>query len=102
MSNYNINEIDNLLTSIRLYLSKEELLATLAEEAAELSQAALKMRRALNHYNVTPIDVLEAEENLIEEIQDVNNCIRAIGYDFVWYNGDKIKRWVSRLEDDGK
>lgn len=97
-----LNEIDECLVTVREYLPKEELLATLAEEAAELSQAALKLRRSLNNINFTPVSVRKAESSLIEEIEDVNNCLRALGYEFVGLNGDKIKRWVSRLEDDGK
>lgn len=94
--------IDTYLNEIRECLSKEEILAALAEEAAELSQAALKLRRALNRCNITPVSVQDCENNFIEEIEDVNNCLRALGYEFVGLNGDKIKRWVSRLEDDGK
>lgn len=36
------------------YLPREEILAQLAEEASELAQAALKLRRALNGTNPTP------------------------------------------------
>lgn len=94
--------IDNYLDDIRGYLSKEEILTALAEEAAELGQAALKLRRALTRVNVTPVSVQDCEASLIEEIQDVNNCIRALGYESVGINEGKIKRWVTRLEDDGK
>lgn len=94
--------IDTYLDGVREYLSKEEILAALAEEAAELSQAALKLRRALDRRNVTPVSIQECENNLIEEIQDVNNCIRALGYESVGLNEGKIKRWITRLEDDGK
>lgn len=94
--------VDKYLDGIREYLSKEELLAALAEEAAELSQAALKLRRALDYTNVTPVSIYECEKNFIEEIQDVNNCIRALGYESIGLNERKIKRWITRLEDDGK
>lgn len=94
--------IDNYLDDIRGYLSKEEILTALAEEAAELGQAALKLRRALTRVNVTPVSIQDCEASLIEEIQDVNNCIRTLGYESVGINEGKIKRWVTRLEDDGK
>lgn len=94
--------VDTYLEGIREYLSREEILTALAEEAAELSQAALKLRRALTHTNVTPVSIQDCEASLIEEIQDVNNCIRALGYESVGINEDKIKRWITRLEDDGK
>lgn len=93
---------DIYLDGVREYLSKEEILTALAEEAAELSQAALKLRRALTRQNYTPKSVDECEASLIEEIQDVNNCVRALGYESVGINIGKIKRWITRLEDDGK
>lgn len=48
-------------------LPKTEILAQLAEEASELAQAALKLRRALDGTNPTPKSVEECEANLIEE-----------------------------------
>ena len=48
-----------------------ELLCQLAEEAAELSKAALKMRRAIDGKNPTPKSREACETNLIEEIADV-------------------------------
>lgn len=55
-------------------LPKAEILAQLAEEAAELAQAALKLRRALDGVNPTPVSVDEAFNNLIEEMADVDLC----------------------------
>lgn len=49
-------------------LPKTEILAQLAEEASELAQAALKLRRALDGTNPTPKSVEECEENLLEEL----------------------------------
>lgn len=63
------------LTYIRRNLGKEEILCQLAEEAAELSQAALKLRRAISQHNPTAMTVDEAEENLREEIADVWVCL---------------------------
>ena len=48
-------------------LPETERLAQLAEEAAELAQAALKLRRAIDGTNPTPKTIAEARENLIEE-----------------------------------
>lgn len=45
-------------------LPKTEILAQLAEEASELAQAALKLRRALDGTNPTPKSVAECEANL--------------------------------------
>jgi len=43
------------LEKIRKMLTEDELLCQLAEEAAELSQAALKLRRVLTGVNPTPV-----------------------------------------------
>ena len=56
-------------------LPKTEILAQLAEEASELAQAALKLRRALDGTNPTPKSVAECEIGIT-----------------------KYKRWLSRLE----
>lgn len=50
---------------IRKNLSEREILEQLAEEASELSQAALKAIRALKlSSNPTPLSCLEASDNL--------------------------------------
>lgn len=94
-------------------LPKTEILAQLAEEASELAQAALKLRRALDGTNPTPKSVAECEANLIEEFADINNATNALfdawfGDDFKseneFWNAEqeiedaKYKRWLSRLE----
>lgn len=94
-------------------LPKTEILAQLAEEASELAQAALKLRRALDGTNPTPKSVAECEANLLEEFADISNAINALCA--AWF-GDcldsecefwdaefeiedaKYKRWLSRLE----
>ena len=98
-------------------LPKTEILAQLAEEASELAQAALKLRRALDGTNPTPKSVAECEANLIEELADINNAVRALcdawfGYDLdseceFWdaeqeIEDAKYKRWLSRLEEKGQ
>jgi hypothetical protein len=50
-------------------LPKTEILAQLAEEASELAQAALKLRRALDGTNPTPKSVEECLENIQEEME---------------------------------
>lgn len=52
-------------------LPETEILAQLAEEASELAQAALKLRRALDGTNPTPKDIEECEMNLLEELADI-------------------------------
>ena len=53
---------------VRNTLSKEEQLAQLAEECAELGKAALKLRRVYDGRNPTPVTRPEAFNNLVEEI----------------------------------
>ena len=94
-------------------LPKTEILANAAEEASELAQAALKLRRALDGTNPTPKSVAECEANLMEEIADINNVIRVLCD--AWFGNDldsecefwdavqeiadaKYNRWLSRLE----
>ena len=51
-------------------------LIQLAEEAAELSQAALKLVRA--RHGDTPVTPLQASAHLLEEIADVSVCMTAL------------------------
>ncbi len=88
-------------------LPKTEILAQLAEEASELAQAALKLRRALDGTNPTPKSVAECEGNLIEEWADVDLSLRcALECDYFYEYRTKVEqielkkldRWLSRLE----
>ena len=89
-------------TTIRESLPPEELLAGMAEEAGELVQAALKLRRALTGHNPTPINANEAYDHLIEELADVFLYADVMQMDWlriVRTAGDKRERWLSRLEE---
>ena len=93
----------NLNEKIKQHIPQDELLAQLAEEAAELSQAALKLRRALTGINPTPVTAEEARANLGEEIADILNVSDLLLeiddvdeiYDIVQR---KRERWLKRLE----
>lgn len=85
-------------------LDKTEILAQLSEEASELAQAALKLRRAIDAKNPTPKSISECEVALDEEIADVWLCIREAGFlDYAHFmiQGEimstKHDRWLSRL-----
>lgn len=93
-------------------LPKTEILAQLAEEASELAQAALKLRRALDGTNPTPESVEECLENIQEEMADVFVCLTMFGKSaerdgILIYNrymekvikieDEKEARWLSRL-----
>lgn len=93
------------IETIRAHLDKSELLAQLAEEAAELAQAALKLRRAWTEINPTPVTPQEAYDNLVEELADVRTCIEALDFegDIDWEHVNRIAqkkqaRWAARLE----
>lgn len=90
---------------IREMIPLEELLCQLAEEAAELSQAALKMRRTLTNMNPTPVKRKDAEEAILEEIADVKLCLHVCGFekvrDKIHVNriiSAKAERWLQRLK----
>jgi NTP pyrophosphatase (non-canonical NTP hydrolase) len=86
-------------------LGHRALLEQLAEEAAELSQAALKLIRAAGmNKNVTPVTEQEMKTNLQEEISDVLavvKLLKAAGVvESLNYEDDenpKWKRWAERL-----
>lgn len=94
-------------------LSQEDILCQLAEEAAELSQAALKLRRAITGTNPTPVSKSKATDDLFEELADVAVAEEAyfasISDNYRQREGleglvgciakDKGERWVQRLKD---
>lgn len=92
-------------------LQPTEILAQMAEEASELAQAALKLRRTLDGTNPTPIGANEAAANLYEELADVQVCTNAFLEQFDDdYTDDlieainnmektKYKRWINGLEE---
>jgi len=91
------------LQTIQKELGKEELLCGLAEESAELSQAASKYARAIRGKNPTPVTCLECDERLQEEIADALLNVVLVGVDTgeiaeVLYK--KINRWCDRLGVD--
>lgn len=87
-------------------LGEQEILLQLAEECAELSQAALKLRRAME--GLTPVSVEQARRQLIEEMTDVEVCKGALEY--LTFNplcssdigNQKINRWYDRTFGRGE
>lgn len=92
------------------YIDGKEILIQMGEEGSELSKAALKLYRAIDMKNPTPVSINEAYDNLVEEFGDVLNCLYAYFDDnedsvckFV-LRADKIadekrKRWIKRLKE---
>ena len=90
------------LERVDKYLSHTELLAQLAEEAAELSQAALKVRRVIDGQNPTPVTYDSAYANLVEEYSDVVCCLQELQIDYSpEIIDEKKKRWIQRLKEGG-
>lgn len=94
---------------IREKLDNAELLAQLAEEAAELSQAALKLRRAVSGANPTPVSIGEAVDNVLDELADVNVCVDALrligpteSRRIAGIAEIKMARWATRLTEIGE
>lgn len=91
---------------VREHLRETEILAQLAEKAAELAQAALKYRRTIDRENTNPTTTtaVDAYNNLIEKIGDVVCCLGALGVHVhtnrLIFNSAaaKLERWVKRLE----
>lgn len=89
---------------VRECVPESEQLAQLAEEAMELGQAALKMRRVLSGVNPTPVRIDEALASFREEIADVLLCLRVLGYDeptsaIKEIMQAKTDRWATRLRE---
>lgn len=113
---------------IRARYSKSELLAQVAEEAVELSLAAmdmappedgnplakaasrlahsaLKLRRTMSHENPTPVTTEAAVLKVQEEVADVLLCLDILGFDVTDSNIDLIQeqktmRWIGRLKGE--
>lgn len=108
----NMREIEKtkLITKIVEHLGMNEILCQLAEEASELAQAALKLRRAYDGKNPTPKTVEECINALLEESADVDLALIMICQllpqknEFVWIieqdriEDKKVKRWAERLD----
>ena len=98
-----MDDIDYIANNI----SELAVLMALAEEASELSKAAMKVARAKGLLdNPTPISVKQAENDLIEEYNDVVNCIDVLNkmpslticVD-VDLRKRKCRRWAERIKN---
>ena len=95
-------------------LSEEDILCQIAEEAAELAQAALKLRRAITQTNPTPVSDEEAVDSIIEEYADTigafeiwaakcgGDGVRLVGADIGEIIDKKYSRWARRIKEGKK
>lgn len=84
-------------------LSEPVRLEQLAEEAAELAHAALKLSRILRGENSTPVPEESARKHLTEEIADVMVVVDSLAdtrmlRDIGTYCTEKKERWEQRLK----
>lgn len=91
-----MGKIENLI-------GKPALLEQLAEEAAELTQAALKYARILRNENPTPVTEMEAYNNVMEEYTDVIQCSIELNLQIDHTQlVCKDKRWHERIKNNIK
>ena len=88
-------------------IGMEAALGQLAEEAAELGHAALKLQRIINGTYPTPVTESQAKKNLQEEATDVLICLEEIGKaGIATFNPDvyldKTGRWPDRIAEARK
>lgn len=98
-------KLEENIAFIRKKLDRRTLLEGLAEEAAELSKAALKAicaEKLSNNY--TPVSVYDARVALREELHDVMTMAYTLGIlPGVFYpDYEKTERWVTRLKKPPK
>lgn len=91
-----------MIKIVKVKMGEAELLAQLAEEAAEMGQAALKLRRVIDGKNPTPVTYDDAMENLLEEMADVDLVLTVLGYTenieaTKARKNIKLARWAHRL-----
>ncbi len=80
-------------------------LEQLAEEAAELTHAALKYARIIRGDNPTPVNLTDAHDALTEEMGDVILCARVlmaqgVAFDNKTIGEKKARRWVDRIREE--
>lgn len=86
------------MSNIEKMIGKAALLEQLAEEASELTKAALKQARILRGDNPTPVTEDKACADVIEEYTDVIQCAMELGLEIdVCQMELKDKRWKERI-----
>lgn len=97
------------METITKHIPLEDLLIQLAEEAAELAQAASKYHRAIRGINPTPVSQYGARLALIEEVADVNVAAEAVRMklgilcdEIAVVEDEKIERWKKRIRTEAE
>ena len=93
-------------------LDEEDFLIQIAEEAAEVAQAAAKYARILRGKNTSPVNLENINEMLMEELNDlriaeaafIQKKCRGVTFEAAhnltaFIAGYKVDRWYSRLKE---
>ena len=97
------------METITKHIPLEDLLIQLAEEAAELAQAASKYHRTIRGTNPTPMSQCDARLALVEEVADVNVAAEAVRMklgilcdEIAIVEDEKIERWKKRIRTEAE
>lgn len=102
MDGMNINEYRKNLETVTSQVPCAALFEQLAEESAELAQAALKMARVVRGENPTPVTKYDAMAGILEELSDVALVCEALDLEADRREmKKKLQRWVKRLQQKG-
>ena len=103
-----MENFENQYLKIYREVGRTEILTVIAEEAAEVAQAALKLRRAINQCsgNPTPVETQKAIDSLNEELGDFLVAVNAAVPDpmidiskIIRTERHKRLRWLSRIHE---
>lgn len=99
-----IDELKELNCKVADYYGYEAQSNQLVEECAELIQAVNKYRRARGIGQATPVELMDAKANLIEEIVDVEVMLEQVKYllhisemDLLAVRDKKMSRTLERM-----
>lgn len=96
----------NDITYLQEHLTEAEKWGQLAEEAAELSQAALKMQRLYLGLNLPRADREACEAAVLEEHADVAVCFKVLGWNDKAVRAPlmatKLNRWANNITKNMK
>ena len=93
--------LGEIVVELATRLDRRTLLEQLAEEASELSQAALKSIRAERlSGNPTPVEPGAAWLSVIHERDDVLNCLYLLGLSTSPGSEARLERWAERLREE--
>lgn len=97
----NLNDFDTCMNLVQ-DVPVAALFEQVAEEAAELAKAALKLARIVRGENPTPVTRYDAMAGILEELSDVALVCEALDLEADRREmKKKLQRWVKRLQQKG-